>query len=160
MKNRDSEKYSEYLTLFGLKDNYDLYELSASYRTLAKLNHPDLIKDRSSGERMSLINEAYAFLKDILASGEAGLQQNEDRKIKREDPFYNQYKKGFDILKNAFEDYFGEGPVKKNFRDEAVLREQLKLAKSEFSKVVNDLPYNEWVNDAIDKISSINKWLA
>ena len=46
-----------------------------------------------------------------------------------------------------------------DFEWEKILKDKLILAKAEFSKLVNDLPYNEWINDAIDKISSINKWL-
>lgn len=155
----DIDKFTEYLALFGLGDDYTADELASSYRTLAKLNHPDIIKNAESDERMSLINGAHDFLKDVLATGQIKNLKIEKPGGKREDIFYSQYKKGFLILKNAFEDYFGDGEKKNNFRDEKILREKLLLAKIEFSRLVNEFPYNEWVNDAIDKISSINKWL-
>lgn len=145
--------------MFGLNDVYSLDDLTASYRTLAKLNHPDLVKDPDSDRRMALINEGHDLLKDALAGGLIKYPDTGKNKDKKEDISYNQYKKAFLILKNAFEEFFGDGENKNNFRDEKILKEKLMLAKAEFSILVNELPYNEWVNDAIDKISSINKWL-
>ncbi len=153
------EKLREYLTLFGLDEDFSIEELSASYRTLAKLNHPDIVQNDISEEIMVLINEGHDFLKKIFESGEIHSLKTEKRDKGKEDIFYNQYKKAFTILKNTFEVYFGEGEEKKLFRDEKYLKENLHNAKAEFSKLVNDLPYSEWVDDAIDKISSINKWL-
>ncbi len=157
--NKITEEFEKYLTLFGLSDDYSMEELTASFRILAKLNHPDIVKDTASEEKMVLINEGYDFLKDVLSNDKYDFLKKEQREKKKEDIFYSQYKKGFLILKTAFEDYFGESEDKSRARDEDILKENLLLAKKEFSKLVNDLPYNEWVNDAIDKISSINKWL-
>lgn len=157
------EKFYKFLILFGLRDNYTYNELSASYRVLAKLNHPDLNRDESSDGRMSLINEGYDFLKKALESDindYKGFETvREDNVRKAEDIFYAQYKKAFVILQNALDEYFGEGENKKNQADEELLRQNLFRAKVEFATLVNDLPYNLWVDDAIDKISSINKWL-
>jgi DnaJ-class molecular chaperone len=157
--NINIDKFKEYLTLFGLDDDYTLDDLTSSFRILAKLNHPDLIKDQDSDQRMALINKGHDLLKDVLTSGQIQYLKIEKQKEKKDDIFYYQYKKAFLILKNAFEEYFGDGETKNNFRDEKILKEKLTLAKTEFSKLVNGLPYNEWINDAIDKISSINKWL-
>ncbi len=159
MMNINIEKFREYLAMFGLNHDYSIEDLSESYRTLAKLNHPDLIKDPDSAGRMALINEGHDFLIDVLESGQIKYLKLERQADKREDIYYIQYKKAFLILKSALEDFFGDGENKNNFRDEKALKDKLNLAKTEFSKLVNDLPYNEWVNDAIDKINSINKWL-
>ena len=153
------DKLREYLTLFGLDEDFSIEELTASYRTLAKLNHPDIVQNDISEEKMVLINEGHDFLKKIFKSGEIKSLKTEKRDKEKEDVYYNQYKKAFIILKNTFEHYFGESEDKRWFRDEKYLKENLHKAKAEFSKLVNDLPYSEWVDDAIDKISSINKWL-
>lgn len=164
MSNDDKrEKFNKYLILFGLRDNFTYHELSASFRVLAKLNHPDLNRDDSSDNRMSMINEGYDFLKKALDKGlnDFRISDNirEDKIKKAEDIIYTQYKKAFVILQNALDDYFGEGENKKNQGDEYLLRHNLYRAKIEFAVLVNDLPYNHWIDDAIDKISSINKWL-
>ena len=157
--NINIDKFKEYLLMFGLDDDFSIDDLTASYRTLAKLNHPDLIKDPDSAQRMALINEGHDFLKEAIADGWIKHLNFEKPGEKKEDIYYSQYKKAFLILKNALEEFFGESENKNNFRDEKILKDKLILAKAEFSKLVNDLPYNEWINDAIDKISSINKWL-
>lgn len=149
------DKLDDYLSLFGLTEDSTIEELSTSFRILAKLNHPDVCKDVDSEERMTIINEGYKFLKNAFLSEELSSLREE----KKEDIFYTQYKKAFLIFKNAFECYFGEGEDKSSVGDEKTLKENLQLAKREFSKLVNELPYNKWLDDAIDKISSINKWL-
>ncbi|MBN2041837.1 MAG: hypothetical protein JW864_17510 [Spirochaetes bacterium] len=165
------EKLNTYLLLFGLRENFSLEELSASYRVLAKLNHPDISKEDNSIEAMTEINEGYHFLKEVLSSGALTLQtdnagQRTDRetwqsggKFSPEDIFYNQYKKGFTILKKSFELYYGDNEDKSLAGNVDYLKKELLRAKIEFSTLINDLPYNQWVNDAIDKINSINKWL-
>ena len=50
-------------------ENFSLEELSASFRVLAKLNHPDVSKDKDAVKLMALINNGYEFLKDSLLSG-------------------------------------------------------------------------------------------
>ena len=162
--NINREKIGDYLSLFGLREDFTLEELNTSYRVLAKLNHPDLNKDPNSQQRMTSINEVYHFLKEAYVKGELEYlhdikRKEQDRDSKAEDIFYNQYKKGFLILKSAFEDYFGETEDKSAVENDEVLKRELLRAKIEFATLINDLPYNQWVNDAIDKINSINKWL-
>jgi curved DNA-binding protein CbpA len=160
------ETLKKYLTLFGLRGNFTLEELSASFRVLAKLNHPDVSKDKDSVKLMIVINEGYQFLKDSLLNGDINnyfinseQEKQEEEKGRVEDIFYDQYKKGFIILKNAFEDYYGEAEDKSMTGNTDILKNELLRAKIEFAVLINDLPYNVWVNDAIDKINSINKWL-
>ncbi len=158
-------EFQKYLTLFGLKENFTLEELSASFRVLAKLNHPDVSGDKDSVKLMTAINNGYDFLKDILLSGDiknflkSGKEGAETEKGRVEDIFYGQYKKGFVILKSAFDNYYGEMEDKTFTGNAERLKKELLRAKIEFAVLINDLPYNIWVNDAIDKINSINKWL-
>jgi DnaJ-class molecular chaperone len=159
----DKERLEKYILLFGLRKGFSLEELSASYRMLAKLNHPDVSRDKDSIQLMTTINEGYDLLKQALSTGAIGEffreQKKEEEKDRVQDIFYNQYKKGFVTLKNAFEDYYGESEDKSYMGNTEALRKELLRAKIEFSVLINDLPYNQWVNDAIDKINSINKWL-
>ena len=161
----NAEKIKKYLTLFGLRGNFTIEELSASFRVLAKLNHPDVSSDKESGKLMIVINEGYHFLKDSLQNGdienyfEAIHSIKEEEKSRVEDIFYNQYKKGFTILKTAFDNYYGDTEDKSMTGKTDLLKTELLRAKIEFAVLINDLPYNQWVNDAIDKINSINKWL-
>lgn len=163
----NTDKYKKYLLLFGLREDYSLEELSASYRILAKLNHPDLNRQDNSLETMTDINEGYHFLKEAHSSQDfinseklnAGKRDKSSGDFNPEDIFYNQYKKGFIILKNSFELYYGEREDKSMAGNIEFLKKELLRAKIEFSTLINDLPYNQWINDAIDKINSINKWL-
>jgi DnaJ-class molecular chaperone len=151
-----------YQSLFGLKGRFTREDIRHAYRTLAKLNHPDVNNhDTSSQMRMIIINEAYKFLNEILDNDELDRFIMEDNEISKDediDRVYRQYRRGFDILKEAFDRYYGDQKT----ADEGnihVLREKLSLAKEEFARIVTDFPYNQWVDDAIDRINSINKWL-
>jgi DnaJ-class molecular chaperone len=162
----NKEKLNKYLTLFGLRESFTIEELTASFRVLAKLNHPDVNKDKDSVKLMAVINEGYQFLKECLLNGDIENYlankipgKREEEKGRIEDIFYDQYKKGFVILKSAFEDYYGESEAKSMTGNANMLKKELLRAKIEFAVLINDLPYNVWVNDAIDKINSINKWL-
>jgi len=159
----DIEKLDKYILLFGLREGFSLEDLSASYRVLAKLNHPDVNKDSDSIQLMTTINEGYELLKQALSTGAISQyfreRKKEAEKERVQDIFYDQYKKGFVILKTAFEDYYGESEDKSYVGNSEILQKELLRAKIEFSVLINDLSYNQWVNDAIDKINSINKWL-
>jgi len=154
MQNNIKEKADRYLLLFGLGNDYTDSELNGAYRMLAKLNHPDLNKDVSSEIRMVIINEGYKFLQEYQKS-----QKIFEPVKKNEDIFYNHYKNAFQILKTAFDEYFGDCEDKSNTGNLPALKERLKRAKEGFSKIVSELPYSQWVDDSIDKINSINKWL-
>ncbi len=159
----DKEKLDKNLLLFGLRRDFTLEELAASFRVLAKLNHPDVSKDKDSVLLMTSVNEGYEFLKEALSSGEVKRffleRKREEEKERILDIFYDQYKKGFVILKAAFEEYYGESEDKSSVGNTEILKKELLRAKIEFAVLINELPYNQWVNDAIDKINSINKWL-
>lgn len=158
MENSLKGKIYRYLNLFGLRKSFSIEELNSTYRTLAKLNHPDITGDRND-ERMVLINEGYRVLKEAHHQGLGDLLGEHLEVRVEEDTFYLQYKKGFQILQRAFDDYYGEGEDKGFEGKLDLLRERLLNAKIEFSRLVTDMPYNQWVDDAIDKISSINKWI-
>lgn len=149
------EKAERFLDLFGLDPDFTPGELSSSYRALAKLNHPDVADDTAAAMRMVIINEGYAFLKGarhLLGAGALA------RRPGPGDAVYRQYRKSFGLLRGAFDDYFGR-PGVAGEGDISLLKKRLAEAKSEFARVINEFPYNEWVDDAIDKINSINRWI-
>ncbi len=156
----DNLKLDKFLNLFGLRDDFTADDLNSSYRTLAKLNHPDVNRDSSSDLRMMLVNEGFEYLKafHLNMNGFSSGARTYAGSNGVHDPIYDQYKKAFNILKVAFDDYFGHENNSPKERSD-ILIERLKAAKFEFSKIINDFPYNQWVSDAIDKINSINTWL-
>lgn len=153
--NGREEQIRKFLTLFGLAYDYTSDELTGAYRTLAKLNHPDVNRDVTSEMRMTIINEGYRFLQENLKHQKTGGETAHPV----QDPAYLCYREAFRMLKNAFEEYFGEVEDRSLMGNLQRLRERLMSAKRGFSRLVNEMPYNEWVDDAIDKINSINKWL-
>jgi len=77
----NEDKKRRFLRLFGLTEYFSAEELSGAYRTLAKLNHPDVSRDVSSEMRMAIINEGYRFLRDHLSE-----EPDEEQPAPREDP--------------------------------------------------------------------------
>jgi DnaJ-class molecular chaperone len=152
---KDSEKTFRFLALFGLSPGYTRKELHHAYRTLAKLNHPDTSEDPESSMRMVIINEAYAFLKDMSL---ADYQLLSAGRRAAPDPAYGYYKNSFAIMSKAFTDYFGEGDKSKT-DDLEELRKALQLAKNGFAECIHLYPKSQWTPDAIDRVFSINKWL-
>ena len=148
--NNPEEKYRSSMLLFGLADGFSPEELRASYAALARLNHPDVSDSAESQMRMIIINDAYSFLKTYSPP---------PQKKSAASPEYESYKKGFIIMKDAFDQYYGESEKKTFAGNRTYLREKLLDAKNEFAHLVNDMEYNEWTSDAIDRICSINKWL-
>lgn len=149
------EKKRRYLLLFGLSENYDAEELQSAYRVLAKLNHPDVVSDPGAGLRMVIINEGYRFLRETMED----FPPPADAGPKAEDPCYEQYRRAFRSMASAFDEYFGEGGCKKRVGDLEALRGRLREAKAQFAVLVEEMDYNPYVDDAIDRIASINKWL-
>lgn len=146
--------FKKYITLFGLKTQFTHEELSDAYRTLAMLYHPDISKDTDALQKMQCINTAYDYLKQYAISLN---KHNERTSSDTNDSVYAVYKTAFTILQNAFYQYYTDGT---GFTDNTdYLKNQLKEAKALFTKIIKEYPYNEWVDDAIDKINSINKWL-
>lgn len=147
------EKTSRYLALFGLAPGFTREELQRSYRTLAKLNHPDLNAGPASQMRMVLVNDGYDCL------GKIADQIDQTPQIPRtEDRPYSLYRKGFDSLMRAFDLYYTEGASARSGRMELFLSE-LRSAKSDLARVIREFPESTWTGDAIDKVMSINVWL-
>ena len=150
-----SDKSRRYLSLFGLSWNFTQEELLSAYRTLAKLNHPDIHRDATAQMRMVIINDGYRFLKEGLIVPPESLAQE----VKTaEDPAYILYRRGFDILSRAFDEYYSEGAQVRSERMEKFLNE-LRAAKTELASVIREYPDSSWTADAIDKVMSINMWL-
>jgi DnaJ-class molecular chaperone len=148
------ERKRRYLLLFGLAGAFGPEELQSAYRTLAKLNHPDVAADPDAGMRMVIINEAYRFLRELPGDPRVSLSAEAP-----EDPSYEQYRQAFRTMSSAFDDYFGEGGRRGSVGDLETLRVRLREAKMQFAVLVDDMEYNPYVDDAIDRIASINKWL-
>jgi hypothetical protein len=149
------EKASRYLTLFGLQNDYSEEELQNAYRTLAKLNHPDLTDDPESSMRMVIINDAHLFLKEHRTKISRTLLM---QKKVIPDPVYDQYRRAFDIMSRAFNNYYGNGE-KGYVADLDYLKKELGDAKKEFALLIEKFPASQWTADAIDRVFSINKWL-
>ncbi|HON78328.1 MAG TPA: hypothetical protein PK544_07545 [Spirochaetota bacterium] len=159
----EHERLEKFLLLFGLGEDFSYDDLSRSYRALARLNHPDVNRGVEAAMRMTIINEGYDFLSVVVGAKERFFSDSyysgiRSSSLHKTDAAYVQYKKAFVMLQNAFNEYFGDNDGSDR-GDLAVLREKLAGAKAEFSKVINDFPYTDWIDDSIDKINSINKWL-
>lgn len=146
--------FKKYITIFGLESQFTLKELSNAYRTLAMLYHPDISRDTDALQKMQLINTAYDYLKQYAISSS---KQNAVKSENVKDDIYAVYKHAFNILQQALYCYYTDGTGFTG--NKGYLVEKLKEAKNLFSKIIKEYPYNEWVDDAIDKINSINKWL-
>ncbi|MBN1500838.1 MAG: DnaJ domain-containing protein [Spirochaetes bacterium] len=142
----------QYISLFGLNSDYTADELAKVYRTLAKINHPDVNKSSESEMRMVIINEGYEFLKRNI-----GAFGNNDAAIK-EEPDYRKYRNAYDIMKKAFDEYFGyEKSLNKNKKN--ILLEKLNESKKIFADLINNHPSSKWVADSIDRVFLINLWI-
>ena len=87
---------TDYLSILGLSNDFDDFELKKAFRREARKWHPDLNKnDINAEERFKLINEAYEFLRD--PQKRAFLDQNSP--INKND--LNNFSTGFP----EFEDY-------------------------------------------------------
>ncbi len=87
---------TDYLSILGLSNDFDDFELKKAFRREARKWHPDLNKnDINAEERFKLINEAYEFLRD--PQKRAFLDQNNP--INKND--LNNFSTGFP----EFEDY-------------------------------------------------------
>ena len=148
------DTFKTYTTLFGLDEQFTIDELSNAYRTLAMLYHPDISRDANALQKMQLINTAYDYLKNFVDSS---IKADSTKEYEKIDEIYSLYKKAFTILQNSFYGYYSDGS---GFTGDAkYLKNELIKAKELFATIINDYPYNQWVDDAIDKINSINKWV-
>ncbi len=155
--NKSAAHAARFLALFGLPSDFTKDELSAAYRTLAKLNHPDITRDPESEMRMVVINEAYRYLsEEYSAPTEQAVSSVAGSTV--HDPAYAGYRRAFSIMSAAFVDYYGEGD-KTLESDLEVLRNRLVSAKAEFAALIEAYPSSHWTPDAIDRVFSINKWL-
>jgi len=148
------DTFKTYTTLFGLDEQFTIDELSNAYRTLAMLYHPDISRDANALQKMQLINTAYDYLKNFVDSS---IKADSTKEYEKIDEIYSLYKKAFTILQNSFYGYYSDGS---GFTGDAkYLKNELIKAKELFATIIKDYPYNQWVDDAIDKINSINKWV-
>ncbi len=148
------DTFKTYTTLFGLDEQFTIDELSNAYRTLAMLYHPDISRDANALQKMQLINTAYDYLKNRVVSKH---DADDTYNYEKSDSVYCVYKKAFTLLQQAFYLYYTDGTGFTENKEYLVTK--LTEAKELFAKIIKDYPYNQWVDDAIDKINSINKWV-
>ncbi len=148
------KKLQMYTTIFGLREHFTSEELAHAYRTLAMLYHPDISNDAGTLGKMQLINTAYDYLKNHVVSKH---DADDTYNYEKSDSVYCVYKKAFTLLQQAFYLYYTDGTGFTENKE--YLLTKLTEAKELFAKIIKDYPYNQWVDDAIDKINSINKWV-
>jgi hypothetical protein len=151
----EEEKRSRYLSLFGLDPLFTKDELTRAYRTLAKLNHPDISADPAAQMRMVIINAGYEFLADAEGTVPVPVPSQSSR---IDDPAYSLYRRGFELLEQGFDLYYTEGAPARSEKM-SHFYEMLREAKAELARVIREYPESRWTGDAIDKVMNINLWL-
>ena len=89
----------DYYAILGVHPSAEEAVISAAYRALAKLYHPDLYKGSDAAERMAKINEAYATLSDEEKRKEYDATRSNN--LPEDDPI-------FDNTEYNDEEFFGE----------------------------------------------------
>jgi len=89
----------DYYAILGVHPSAEEAVISAAYRALAKLYHPDLYKGGDAADRMAKINEAYATLSDKEKRKE--YDANRTNSLPEDDPI-------FDNTEYDDEEFFGE----------------------------------------------------
>jgi len=112
---------TDYLSILGLSNNFDDFELKKAFRREARKWHPDLNKnDINAEERFKLINEAYEFLRD----------PKQRDSIDKNDPINkNNFETGFPLFEEYLDTLFGfnkptENESEKDFLDEDSFEEE------------------------------------
>ena len=113
-KDADGAKMKDYYSILEVAEGADAQEIKKAYRKLAKLYHPDIVKDDAAKvRRMYEIQEAYECLKDA----ESRKRYDEKRKAnnssaQRNTAFSHQGKstQSQPSYANDFERFFGFSP--------------------------------------------------
>ena len=89
----------DYYAILGVHPSAEEAVISAAYRALAKLYHPDLYKGSDAADRMAKINEAYETLSDEEKRKE--YDSSRSNNLPEDDPI-------FDSTEYNDEEFFGE----------------------------------------------------
>ena len=89
----------DYYAILGVHPSAEEAVISAAYRALAKLYHPDLYKGADAADRMAKINEAYETLSDEEKRKE--YDSSRSNNLPEDDPI-------FDSTEYNDEEFFGE----------------------------------------------------
>ena len=89
----------DYYAILGVHPSAEEAVISAAYRALAKLYHPDLYKGSDAADRMAKINEAYQTLSDKEKRKEYDATRSNN--LPEDDPI-------FDSTEYNDEEFFGE----------------------------------------------------
>jgi len=104
----------DYYEVLGVPRNASKEELKKTYKKLAKKYHPDIAKDKSTGEKFKEISEAYAVLSDDQKRAHYDQFDRDgfDQRFSQEDIFRDF---DFNIFRNTgefsdiFDIFFGRG---------------------------------------------------
>ena len=113
---------TDYLSILGLSNNFDDYELKKAFRREARKWHPDLNNnDINAEERFKLINEAYEFLRDPKQR----VSLDESDPINKKNNFqtgFPDFEEYLDILYGYNKKYESESI--KDFQEEDIFEEE------------------------------------
>ncbi len=106
---------SDYISILGLSNDFDIPELKKAFRREARKWHPDLNKnDINAEERFKLINEAYEYLRDPKKS--SLINENDSNDIANN---FHNFETGFPDFEEYLETIFGyDRSYKSDYEDE------------------------------------------
>lgn len=181
---------TECFEFFGLDVSASLDEVKKAYRSLAKKYHPDLHGEASgaskaseaSGEKMTLVNEAYRVLRGEIAGRktrpEPAAKSAPPAAAKNPEPApdldYKLYKKGvefYELHYGRFTNFFKHYAVERSGSEpglgfEGILKEyageEKNLAKAKvcFEKLLRDFPDSDWAEDTQERLVKVERTLA
>jgi hypothetical protein len=164
--------------VLGIEETNDIEVIKAAFRKRAKEVHPDNTKEEDQIKNHLLfikINQAYrrllgevAFSPEITHAKVESINSKQDI-IKHKDPAYVYYKMGISILNKIHPREWNKDnsllPTRALKNNEEDRINQLKIVKDLFSQfprayhyfstVVHEYPDSLWVNDAMDKMKTI-----
>ncbi|QXD24578.1 DnaJ domain-containing protein [Opitutia bacterium ISCC 51] len=107
----------DYYSILGVLPSAEPAVITAAYKALSKLYHPDLYQGEDSHDRMAAINKAY----DTLSNEEKRTEYDASRKdeLPEEDPFFTESQGGSnDPFKDEWEIALSYHPEVKEYSEE------------------------------------------
>jgi len=107
----------DYYSILGVLPSAEPAVITAAYKALSKLYHPDLYRGEDSHDRMADINKAY----DTLSNEKKRAEYDASRKdeLPEEDPFFTESQGGSnDPFKDEWEFVLSYHPEVKKYSEE------------------------------------------
>lgn len=149
---------TEALIILGLKSPFSAEELLFSYRKKLFAIHPDTSSGPSAGITVDIIKQAREVLQKYCEN-----KPEKTRDIPSGKDGYGLYKKGMDLLGDAFDAFWKErlhySEIPQNAPFVLEFRTKLNLARNLFAEVLENFPGGLWTSDAVEEIARINIWL-